>query len=156
MFGVLNQAVFGRVTKSPFKKSTHFSTVSAPLYAWRQNWIQFKKHLSDLSPVSSTLLLFGYAARQFQHVFTKSRRCHLDTAKQNLAVTQQNQTDITARWETEAEPAGWDYLAQRWVPPQSRSHHREITWWWGSPWPVAGQSSGAPSACFLHSHNTHR
>lgn len=85
MFGVLNQAVFGKVTKSPLKKSTHFSTVSAPLYAWWQNWIQFKKHLSDLSAVSSTLLLFGYAARRFQHVFTKSRRCHLDTAKQNLA-----------------------------------------------------------------------
>lgn len=117
----LTKLCLAKLQKSPLKKSTHFSIVSAPLYAWWQNWIQFKKHLSDLSAVSSTLLLFGYAARRFQHVFTKSRRCHLDTAKQNLA-THSAKSDRHYNLVGDRDwGCSWDYHAQCWVPPQGNN-----------------------------------
>lgn len=137
VFGVLHEAVLGKVTKLHLKKkSTYFSTINVPSYAWWQNWIQFKMHLSELSVVSNAPLLFGFAARLFPRVFTKRRRCHLNMAKQS-GVSHSVESDRRYSLEKDTQAARdcrlfgietfWSCSTQ--IPSQSRSHCSRTPGW---------------------------
>lgn len=122
---------FGRVTKLHFKNLLiFFPSVKAPFCAPWQNWLRFQMHLSELSAISSTLLLFGYAARLFQHVFTERRRCHLNMAKQNcdslsrIRQTLQFGVRHTACLRLQTPP---DFLSACTAPARSWSFCRKIT-----------------------------
>lgn len=116
--------------KITFQKSTYFSSLNAPFCARRQNWLQFQVHLSELSAISSTLLLFGCAARLFQHVCAERRRCHLNMAKQNCdSLSRIRQTSPfgvrhTGCLRLHTPP---DYLSACTAPALSWSHCSKIT-----------------------------